>query len=40
MKFRHNLAKETFKGKKKNTKRGVEDLIDYRPAWQPQQCHT
>ena len=28
MKFRHNLAKETFKGKKKNTKRGVEDLID------------
>ena len=28
MKFRHNLAKETFKGKKKNTERGVEDLID------------
>ena len=28
MQFRHNLAKETFKGKKKNTKRGVEDLID------------
>jgi ferredoxin-type protein NapG len=28
MKFRHNLAKETFKGKKKNTKKGVEDLID------------
>ena len=28
MKFRHHLAKETFKGKKKNTERGVEDLID------------
>ena len=28
MKFRHQLAKETFKGKKKNTERGVEDLID------------
>ena len=28
MKFRHNLAKDTFKGKKKNTERGVEDLID------------
>jgi ferredoxin-type protein NapG len=28
MKFRHNLAKETYKGKKKNTERGVEDLID------------
>ncbi len=28
MKFRHSLAKETFKGKKKNTERGVEDLID------------
>ncbi len=28
MKFRHNLAKETFKGKKKNTERDVEDLID------------
>ena len=28
MKFRHTLAKETFKGKKKNTERGVEDLID------------
>ena len=28
MKFRHNLAKKTFKGKKKNTERGVEDLID------------
>ena len=28
MKFRHYLAKETFKGKKKNTERGVEDLID------------
>ena len=28
MKFRHNLAKENFKGKKKNTKKGVEDLID------------
>ncbi len=28
MKFRHQLAKKTFKGKKKNTERGVEDLID------------
>ena len=28
MKFRHHLAKKTFKGKKKNTERGVEDLID------------
>ena len=28
MKFRHHLAKEAFKGKKKNTERGVEDLID------------
>jgi MauM/NapG family ferredoxin protein len=28
MKFRHNLAKETFKGKKKNTEKGVENLID------------
>jgi MauM/NapG family ferredoxin protein len=28
MKFRHNLAKKTFQGKKKNTERGVEDLID------------
>lgn len=28
MKFRHSLAKETFKGKKKNTERGVEDHID------------
>jgi ferredoxin-type protein NapG len=28
MKFRHSLAKDTFKGKKKNTERGVEDLID------------
>ncbi len=27
MKFRHHLARETFKGKKKNTERGVEDLI-------------
>ena len=28
MKFRHHLAKDTFKGKKKNTERDVEDLID------------
>jgi MauM/NapG family ferredoxin protein len=28
MKFRHQLAKKTFTGKKKNTERGVEDLID------------
>jgi ferredoxin-type protein NapG len=28
MKFRHHLAKDTFKGKKKNTEQGVEDLID------------
>ncbi len=27
MKFRHNLAKETFKGKKKSSRRGVEDHI-------------
>ncbi|HIE41920.1 MAG TPA: 4Fe-4S dicluster domain-containing protein [Nitrospinaceae bacterium] len=28
MKFRHHLAKDTFKGKKKNTERDVENLID------------
>ena len=28
MKFRNNLAKETFKGKKKTSSRGVEDHID------------
>ncbi|MBC8286315.1 MAG: 4Fe-4S dicluster domain-containing protein [Nitrospinae bacterium] len=28
MKFRHNLAKETFKGKKKTSRKGVEDHID------------
>ena len=28
MKFRHHLAKDTFKGKKKSTERNVEDLID------------
>ena len=28
MKFRHSLAKETFKGKKKDTEKGVEDHID------------
>ena len=28
MKFRHNLAKETFKGKKKTSSRNVEDHID------------
>jgi hypothetical protein len=27
MKFRHHLAKETFKGKKKTSSRGVEDHI-------------